>query len=82
MTLTNSFIKLFAHPLHPYTRALLSAIPQPDPDAEQEKVLEIYDSRIHDYAVDKPFWVEVEPEHFVMANSYELNEYRQKLKES
>ena len=33
--------KLFAHPLHPYTRALLSAIPLPDPESEKRKVLEI-----------------------------------------
>ncbi|MFB9278186.1 ABC transporter ATP-binding protein [Cohnella cellulosilytica] len=28
---------LYAHPQHPYTRALLSAIPVPDPDVEESK---------------------------------------------
>ena len=37
---------LFRHPAHPYTRALLSAIPQPNPDVEKKKVLEIYDPAI------------------------------------
>jgi len=30
---------LFARPLHPYTRALLSAIPVPDPDMQGERIL-------------------------------------------
>jgi oligopeptide/dipeptide ABC transporter ATP-binding protein len=30
---------LFARPLHPYTRALLSAIPVPDPETKQEKIV-------------------------------------------
>jgi peptide/nickel transport system ATP-binding protein len=31
--------RIFENPLHPYTQALLSAIPIPDPDYKQERVL-------------------------------------------
>ncbi|QSO54503.1 dipeptide ABC transporter ATP-binding protein [Alicyclobacillus curvatus] len=30
---------IFADPLHPYTRALLSAVPVPDPDAKRERII-------------------------------------------
>jgi oligopeptide/dipeptide ABC transporter ATP-binding protein len=30
---------IFARPLHPYTRALLSAIPVPDPETKREKII-------------------------------------------
>ena len=71
--------KLFAHPLHPYTRALLSAIPMPDPESEREKVLEVYDPSCHHYETDKPVWTEIETGHFIMANQEELAEYRKQL---
>ena len=71
--------KLFGHPLHPYTRALLSAIPQPDPVRERNKQLEIYDPRMHDYSVDKPIWIELEEGHFVLGNQKEIGEYRERL---
>jgi peptide/nickel transport system ATP-binding protein len=32
-------VKLFAAPQHPYTRALLSAIPVPDPDAPRQRIV-------------------------------------------
>jgi len=31
--------ELFTHPMHPYTEALLSAVPVPDPDYKKERIL-------------------------------------------
>lgn len=72
--------KLFAHSLHPYTRALLSAIPLPDPKSERHKKLIVYDPSCHDYSVDKPVWTEIEGGHFIMGNQRELDDYRMRLK--
>jgi oligopeptide transport system ATP-binding protein len=71
--------KLFENPLHPYTQALLSAIPMPDPVAEKKKVLKVYDPSIHDYSVNKPRWVEIEKSHFVLGNDPEIKNYRKIL---
>lgn len=72
--------KLFKNPLHPYTRSLLSAIPLPDPRREKEKTLEIYDPGCHDYKDDTSEWVQIEPEHFVLGNDKELEQYRARLR--
>lgn len=71
--------ELFLHPLHPYTKALLSAVPYPDPDMEKSKELLIYDSAIHNYKTDKPLWTEITDRHYVFANRYELDMYREEL---
>ena len=72
--------ELFRHPLHPYTQALLSAIPQPDPIAEREKQLLVYDPACHGYSeTNKPRWEEVCPGHFVLGSQRELEAYRRQL---
>ncbi len=71
--------ELFRHPLHPYTKSLLSAVPNPDPAIEKHKKLIVYDPSMHDYSVDKPEWCELLPEHFVYGNAKELDGYRKEL---
>ena len=68
--------ELFLHPLHPYTKALLSAVPIPDPGLEKQKKLLVYDPSCHDYSVDKPVWEEIANGHFVYGNQKELEAYR------
>ena len=71
--------ELFAHPLHPYTQALLSAVPNPNPYVERNKKLLVYDPSIHHYENDPPVWCEIIPDHFVYGNEKELDGYRKTL---
>ena len=72
--------ELFKHPLHPYTRALLSAIPKPDPLSEKVRKRFVYKPQEeHDYSKEAPKLTEIVPGHFVMANSEELEKYKKEL---
>lgn len=74
--------ELFAHPLHPYTRSLLSAIPLPDPAYEKMRKRIVYNPLAeHDYSVDKPVMREVEPGHFVYCNEAEFDRYRSQIEQ-
>lgn len=68
--------ELFKNPIHPYTKALLSAIPQPDPRKEKNKKIEVYNPDCHNYDEDKPEFIEIEEGHFVLANKGEIHKYR------
>ena len=72
--------ELFQHPLHPYTRSLLSAIPLPDPIYEKNRERIVYDPLAeHDYSVDKPTLREISPGHFVQCNDAEFEKYKAML---
>ncbi len=72
--------ELFAHPLHPYTRSLLSAIPLPDPHSEKRRTRITYNSLAeHDYSTDLPSMREVSPGHFVYCNDAEEQKYKKEL---
>lgn len=74
--------ELFAHPLHPYTKSLLSAIPLPDPAYEKLRKRIVYNPLAeHDYGTDKPVMREVSPGHFVYCNEEEFNRYKKQLTE-
>ncbi|MBO5035044.1 MAG: ABC transporter ATP-binding protein [Oscillospiraceae bacterium] len=72
--------ELFAHPLHPYTKSLLSAIPLPDPIYERQRKRITYNPLAeHDYTVDKPSFREVRPGHFVQCNEAEYQKIMAEL---
>jgi ABC-type oligopeptide transport system ATPase subunit len=73
--------ELFAHPLHPYTKSLLSAIPLPDPRTEKTRKRISYNPLAeHDYSENKPSLREVKPGHFVYCNDEEEIKYKKELR--
>ena len=73
--------EIFEHPVHPYTKSLLSAIPLPDPHYEKQRQRITYvPLKEHDYTVDKPSFREVAPGHFVHCNDAEFARYKEQMK--
>ena len=69
--------ELFRHPIHPYTRSLLSAIPKPNPRSERVRKRITYDpATAHDYSNSKPTLREVFPGHFVLCDDAEMARYQ------
>ena len=74
--------ELFAHPLHPYTKSLLSAIPLPDPKYEKLRKRITYNPlAAHDYSKEKPTLKEILPGHFISCNNEEYVRYQNEIKE-
>ena len=72
--------ELFAHPLHPYTKSLLSAIPLPDPKFEKQRKRITYNPlAAHDYSEQGPYMQEILPGHFVYCNDAEFEQYKQEI---
>lgn len=73
--------ELFKHPLHPYTKSLLSAIPKPDPISEKNRKRITYNPvKDHDYREQTPVLREIRPDHFVLANDKEIVKYEAEIK--
>jgi oligopeptide transport system ATP-binding protein len=74
--------ELFKHPLHPYTKSLLSAIPQPNPLSEKRRKRIVYNPATdHDYSKQGPTLREIIPGHFILCNDAEEAKYRQEIKD-
>ena len=58
--------EIYSNPLHPYTRSLLTAIPQPDPRTKEQRKKVPYVKGDLDY--DKCRWVEFKNKHYVLVD--------------
>ncbi|WP_099354310.1 ABC transporter ATP-binding protein [Fredinandcohnia onubensis] len=68
---------LYANPIHPYTKSLLSAIPLPDPNYERNRKRIIYDPKEHGYSDNEEVKLrEIRPGHLVACSEKEYQEYK------
>ncbi|VUW93944.1 ABC transporter ATP-binding protein [Streptococcus vestibularis] len=71
--------EIYHNPIHPYTKSLLSAIPEPDPERERKRQHLIYDSSIETDGENRQMY-EIRPGHFVYATEAEAKNYKEEVK--
>lgn len=71
--------EIYHDPIHPYTKSLLSAIPEPDPERERKRQHLIYDSSIENDGKNRQMH-EIRPGHFVYATEAEAKNYKEEAK--
>ena len=69
---------VYNNPIHPYTKSLLSAIPEPDPEFERERVHQAYDPSAELDGQEREMR-EITPGHFVLSTEAEAEEYKKAL---
>ena len=69
---TGTTEEIFEHPIHPYTRSLLSAIPLPNPVVEKRRVAETYDYATSGIDYTKGTSHHVEGSHYVKCTETSL----------
>ncbi len=74
---TGTTDEIFNHPVHPYTRSLLSAIPAPNPVVEKRRVAETYDYRTSGIDYTKGTNHLVEGRHYVKCTDEEFARWMQ-----
>jgi len=67
--------EIYSNPIHPYTKALLSAIPVPDPAYEKWRGYITYDPSVHDYSTQQPSMHRVNGSHSVYLSDQEMERY-------
>lgn len=72
---TGTTDELFANPIHPYTKSLLSAIPQPNPIVEKNREILTYDYKTSGIVYNEGTPHHVEGQHYVSCTDEEFNEW-------
>ena len=75
---TGTTEEIFNHPVHPYTRSLLSAIPSPNPVVEKKRVAETYDYKTSGIDYTKGTKHLVDGSHYVRCTDEEFSEWVKK----
>ncbi len=70
---------LFEYPIHPYTIALLSTVPMPDPLVEKNRKHIVYDPSQLDQSGEARQMRELRPGHFVYCTTKEFADYEEKI---
>jgi len=67
--------EIFNNPIHPYTKSLLSAIPQPNPIAEKKRISVSYDYATSGIDYHKGVQQHLGGQHYVLATTEELKQW-------